>query len=480
MPKTLAWLLAAALLAAPASAQINELELRAEGAGGVQLPDHQRDVLAYDGGMLVAFRPAYRFADILAIQLGVAGQFFPSANGTGQLFSVGGGARFEPMLGDVGRLFIDANASWGLTGDLNRFTFDAAVGFEFELHPLVALGPVVRYSHLFATEDDFPSDAISVWGGISLVVRAGERQAARAPDDTDGDGVLDPDDLCPRVPMGDNPDPERLGCPMGDRDSDGVNDRDDLCPDTPQGDHPDPDRRGCPAGDADGDSVLDPDDACPTVPQGEHPDPQRPGCPAPDRDSDTVVDPIDQCPEVHMGSQPDPARLGCPLPDRDNDTVVDPVDACPDEPGAPNEDPRLNGCPSLVHIQGGQIHINRPVFFAHDSDEILSRSLPVMRALRDALRASTIIRRISIEGHTDDNGEEAYNLELSNRRARSVMTWLIENGIEPERMEAQGFGESRPLVNETTARARAINRRVEFHILDPAQPRQQPQAGGAQ
>jgi len=219
--------------------------------------------------------------------------------------------------------------------------------------------------------------------------------------------------------------------------------------------------------------VHDSTDECPSTPQGEHPDPDRPGCPEADTDSDTFVDSEDQCPEVHVGPHPDPERQGCPLPDRDNDMVPDATDACPDRPGAPNEDPELNGCPSLVHIQDGQIHINRPVFFATDSDRILPRSMPVMRALRDAMRASPFIRRISIEGHTDDRGTEEHNLDLSNRRAHSVMTWLVEQGVEPDRLEARGFGEGRPLIPEENRRARAVNRRVEFHILDPAPPERQ-------
>ena len=99
--------------------------------------------------------------------------------------------------------------------------------------------------------------------------------------------------------------------------------------------------------------------------------------------------------------------------------------------------------------------------------------MPVMRALRDAMRASPFIRRISIEGHTDDRGTEEHNLDLSNRRAHSVMTWLVEQGVEPDRLEARGFGEGRPLIPEENRRARAVNRRVEFHILDPAPPERQ-------
>ena len=77
-------------------------------------------------------------------------------------------------------------------------------------------------------------------------------------------------------------------CEGHDRDGDGVLDPDDICPDTPQGQTPDPARRGCPAGDRDKDGILDPLDQCPDVPAGIHPDPDRIGCPLPDRDRDLV------------------------------------------------------------------------------------------------------------------------------------------------------------------------------------------------
>jgi outer membrane protein OmpA-like peptidoglycan-associated protein len=214
--------------------------------------------------------------------------------------------------------------------------------------------------------------------------------------------------------------------------------------------------------------VLDHLDPCPGTPSGPHPDPARPGCPDADSDADTVYDAIDVCPQQHHGLHPDPDRPGCPLPDRDNDSVPDATDACPDEPGAPSRDPRRNGCPGLVAIEEGMMRIVRPVFFATNRDTILARSRPVLEALTDAVAATPGIRRIVIEGHTDDVGEAEYNRDLSERRAQSVRTWLVEHGIDASRLETRGFGETCPVVPETTARARASNRRVDFRIVDPS------------
>ena len=254
--------------------------------------------------------------------------------------------------------------------------------------------------------------------------------------------------------------------PPPDRDHDGVLDEDDLCPDEPQGAHPDPARRGCPLKDTDGDGVFDPDDLCPEVPMGPHPDKAKLGCPDKDSDGDGVFDSVDECKDAPSGLHPDPAHLGCPLPDRDQDQIPDDDDACPDKPGAPNPDPKKNGCPGLVKIEGGQIVIMQPVYFATNKDVILPKSFPVLQAVADALLATPSIKHIAIEGHTDDRGKPEHNMELSDRRARSVMTFLVEHNIDAGRLVSQGFGQTRPISSNKTTAGRATNRRVEFHILD--------------
>ena len=421
----------------PAAAQdlAGRFAFRGEGAVAVMLPDYQQSTLGLGAGAQGALRVGVRLFDPVSLQVGFASTIFPGDHGTGQLYTWGGGVRVEPMLGDVGRLFFDAHASVALTGDLVRFALDGGVGFEFQIIPAVAFGPVIRYGHVFAADGDFRSDASFLTFGASLAIRIAEEP----PRDRDGDGVLDTADLCVNEPEGATPDPNRPGCPARDTDADGVLDQDDHCATTPAGSDPDPSRPGCPTGDADGDGFADHDDACP-----------------------------DRVP----GLTPDPARPGCPAPDRDADTVADPVDACPDEAGAPHPDPARHGCPSLVRVEGGQIRILRPVFFATNRDVILARSREVLQAVADALAASPGIRRLSIEGHTDDVGEDGSNLDLSERRALNVMAWLVtEGGVEPQRLEGHGFGESRPLIEATTDQARSANRRVEFRIVDPPQER---------
>ena len=290
-----------------------------------------------------------------------------------------------------------------------------------------------------------------------------------APKDRDRDGILDVNDACPDDPGIATHDAKTNGCP--DRDRDKVVDIIDVCPDTPKGPRPDPNpaRLGCPIGDRDADGILDPDDLCPDVHKGEHPDPVRLGCPLGDRDGDGVLDPDDLCPDEHMTAQPDPSRRGCPLRDRDHDGVPDDQDACPDEPGSPNADPKKNGCP-LSSVKGGKIVIVEPVFFATDKDVILQQSYPVLQSVADALQKAPEIKKILIEGHTDNRGAHNYNVDLSNRRAKSVLKWLSETGgVSITRLQAKGFGPSRPIDTNNTPEGREKNRRVEFVIIDPAQ-----------
>jgi OOP family OmpA-OmpF porin len=288
--------------------------------------------------------------------------------------------------------------------------------------------------------------------------------------DSDSDGVFDPEDACPTVPQGSMPDPARRGCPLIDTDSDGVFDPDDQCVSEPQGSSPDPARRGCPLRDGDGDGVLDPDDQCVSEPQGANPDPARAGCPAGDRDGDGVFDHLDQCPEQSRLPFPDPARNGCPLPDADHDQVPEPPDACPGVAGVPSPDPARNGCPNTdVRIEGGQIRILQQVFFDTDRDTIKPRSNRVLSAVADVLRGAPHIRRVSVDGHTDNRADEAHNLDLSQRRAAAVVAWLVAHGVEAARLEPHGYGPSRPIDSNDTSNGRSRNRRVEFVIIDPPQ-----------
>ena len=280
----------------------------------------------------------------------------------------------------------------------------------------------------------------------------------------------EPPDACPGVPGVPSSDPLRNGCPVDDRDRDGVPDAADQCPDVSRLPFPDPDRNGCPLPDDDHDGVPEPPDACPGVPGLPSSDPARNGCPASDVDHDGVPDADDLCVTVSRLPFPNPARNGCPLPDEDGDQVPEPPDACPGVPGVPSLDPHRNGCPNMnLRMEGGRIRILEQVNFATDRDVIEPQSFPVLAAVADVMRAALHVRRISIDGHTDDRASTRHNLLLSQRRARAVMAWLVAHGIDASRLEAHGYGQMRPIAPNRSAAGRARNRRVEFLITRSVQ-----------
>ncbi len=427
-------------------ARAQDLELRGELGAATMLSSYQRNTdpnrygssrPGFSYGASASLRGGVSFASLVVLELGVSGWLFASSTqATGTVTGLLAGARFEPSVGRGNRFVVDAHGGVALTGPLTRPTVDASVGLELPVARGFTLGPSLRFGAAFAGGTD-ASGAPSLYRDAAWFGALGVAGTWRAhepiPPDADHDGIPDRDDLCPHDPAT-PPDPRKVGCPLRD---------------------------------ADGDGVLDDVDACPTVPAGPHPDPARAGCPRGDADADGVYDDVDRCPSTPAGVHPDPKRPGCPVLDTDGDGVPDDRDRCPDKAGAPHPDPDKNGCPGLVELSAGQLRILQPVFFATNKDTILPQSFPVLQAVADALKAVPEIKRVSIEGHTDDVGDDATNLDLSTRRAQSVMAWLITHGTEPSRLEARGFGETRPLLPNTTEEARAANRRVEFRIVDP-------------
>ena len=92
---------------------------------------------------------------------------------------------------------------------------------------------------------------------------------------------------------------------------------------------------------------------------------------------------------------------------------------------------------------------------------ILAESEPVLAEVQKLLEENTFLR-IRIEGHTDNVGEKAANQALSERRAQAVMGWLIAHGIDPGRLNAKGFGDTKPVAGNSSDDGRAKNRRVEL------------------
>jgi outer membrane protein OmpA-like peptidoglycan-associated protein len=254
--------------------------------------------------------------------------------------------------------------------------------------------------------------------------------------------------------------------PPPDKDGDGIPDAEDACPDKPGVKTDDPKTNGCPP-DKDGDGIPDAEDACPDVKGVKTDDPKTNGCP-PDKDGDGIPDAEDACPDVKGVKTDNPKTNGCP-PDRDGDGIIDSEDACPDAPGPKTDDPKTNGCPKAA-VVNGMIKISEQVKFATGSAKILKDSDELMGAVADIFLKHPEIKKVRIEGHTDNVGKAAANKKLSQARAESVKTWLTKHGVDKSRLTAIGFGQEKPIDDNTTDKGRANNRRVEFHIEDGGTP----------
>ena len=296
-----------------------------------------------------------------------------------------------------------------------------------------------------------------------------------APADRDLDGVPDDTDACPDTPGVRTGDATTNGCPPPppDRDRDGILDNEDACPDDAGVRTDSPATNGCPPPkDRDNDGVFDPADACPDEAGEKTEDPKTNGCPPADRDKDGVLDRDDACPDKAGEKSDDPKTSGCP--DTDKDGIRDPEDACPEQAGARDADPKKNGCP-LARVEKGQVRIIEQVKFKTGSATILPESYPILEAVAKILKEHPEIKKVRIEGHTDNRGGKALNKRLSARRASSVMRWLTaKGGIPKAALTSVGHGMDKPIEDNSTEDGRRENRRVEFHIVDPPMPPEAP------
>jgi outer membrane protein OmpA-like peptidoglycan-associated protein len=192
------------------------------------------------------------------------------------------------------------------------------------------------------------------------------------------------------------------------------------------------------------------------------------GCPEIDNDLDTVpdVNDKDSTGKICINDPEDPDGYedadGCPEPDNDKDQVVDLEDQCPNEPGVVGGD--KPGCPkkpSLVIVTEKEIKITQQIHFEFDKDKIRPESFPILDAVVEVLQQNPKIK-LEIQGHTDNKGTAAYNKGLSDRRAASVLKYLVAKGIDSSRLTSKGYGMERPIVPNTTPQNRALNRRVQF------------------
>ena len=241
-----------------------------------------------------------------------------------------------------------------------------------------------------------------------------------------------------------------------DTDEDGIDDSKDMCPDTPPGVRVD--EFGCPL-DTDNDGVPDYLDKCSNTPIGVKVD--KDGCPL-DADGDSVPDYIDKCSNTPAGVMVD--ANGCPL-DKDEDGIADYLDKCPKTPKGTEVD--SIGCTvkkEVVKTKIKKVVLNGDTNFEFDKATLLPNAYPVLDSLAVTMKENPDFKWV-VEGHTDAIGSASYNMNLSRRRARAVVDYLISRGADRNDLEVVPYGESQPIATNKTQEGRAMNRRVEIKLI---------------
>ena len=118
-----------------------------------------------------------------------------------------------------------------------------------------------------------------------------------------------------------------------------------------------------------------------------------------------------------------------------------------------------------------QIYIKDRVEFEVDSAKLLAESNKVLDFVADVMKKNPDIKVVEVQGHTDASGKASRNQTLSQQRAESVRTYLINSGgIAAARLTAKGYGQDKPIADNDTPEGKQKNRRVEFHIIERAAP----------
>lgn len=288
--------------------------------------------------------------------------------------------------------------------------------------------------------------------------------------DSDKDGICDKFDKCKFEKEDFDGFEDSDGCPDPDNDNDGILDVSDSCPNDAEDFDGFEDSDGCPDLDNDNDGVVDSLDNCPDVPEDRDNFNDSDGCPDYDNDGDGVPDSLDKCPNLPEDIDMFEDEDGCPDYDNDKDGIADTVDNCINIPEVYNGYKDDDGCPDTLvkptETETKALNTKlRAINFQTGNAELLPNSFAALDYIAEFLKQYPYLR-YEIQGHTDSQGEDNFNLLLSAARAGTVRGYLRAKGIPDSSLIAIGYGESMPIADNTTAKGRALNRRVEFKVIE--------------
>jgi outer membrane protein OmpA-like peptidoglycan-associated protein len=321
-------------------------------------------------------------------------------------FRAGFDASYKPFVWQQLGWQLHGLVGLGILTDTNRSTAHAGLGFTKATVFNFDIRGDVRYLAAFGQKTAREDNQVRF--GLGIAFPLGQR--IKAYTDQDQDGVIDDKDTCPNTPLGSDIDGK--GCvvekiePLADNDEDGIPDVYDDCANTPP--KTTVDRRGCP-----------------------------PKIPAPVQEA--------------LGSEP----IITIIEDSDFDGVPTRLDACPNTAAGLKVD--STGCvisQSLVLPQ---------VTFVPGSDQLTDEAKATLETVITTLKTQPELK-LEVSGHTDSLGPEGVNLRLSQKRAQSVMVYLVQGGIESMRLKTEGYGEFAPMADNKSEEGRRLNRRVEFRL----------------
>lgn len=360
---------------------------------------------------------------------------------------IGTGFGFTPLWGSVSRITsIQPRELTELpTENKTAFQVPFQIGADIRITDKISATANATYNRTFSDGIDGRGGEFDIDGRDHddfMVYSVGFKININKTKDSDGDGILDKNDLCPNI-YGTS----FWGCP--DSDGDGIPDNEDACP----AERGSAALNGCP--DSDGDGIINSRDQCPDTP-GTF---ENNGCPE-DSDDDGIPDNEDACPD-QPGNR---ANNGCPE-DADGDGIINTEDDCPQQAGVAAN----NGCPEKEQkqleedVKRDLQNIIESLQFNVNSSNINPSSYSELNRLAEIMQEDTELRLI-IRGHTDDTGNPSSNLELSVDRANAVKDYLVRQGVEANRIAAFGYGDTRPVASNDTEEGREQNRRVELDL----------------
>ncbi len=256
--------------------------------------------------------------------------------------------------------------------------------------------------------------------------------------------------------------------PEADSDGDGIPDSVDKCPHEPEDRDGYQDDDGCPDPDNDGDGIPDVADRCPNEAEDFDGFEDADGCPDPDNDHDGILDADDHCPNDPEDKDGYQDADGCPDPDNDHDGIPDDVDRCPDQPETINGIQDDDGCPDAgdpqVIVRPDRLELRDRVSFI--GTKISSRSVGLLGQVAAQLKVHLDIARVRIAVHVQPSRDAEADLELTVARAETVREFLVARGVAASRLEAKGFGGTKPLVRPRERGAEQVNERLELVVVD--------------